>query len=452
MKKVSCFLFVFLLLGSIECAFSQSAGPLRVGAAKVDFTPSKDALPPAFTYIHDHLFSRAIVIDNGKTEAALINVDQGMLSNDFCKYVTSRAEKELGIPANNIFIAATHTHAAPRGNIDIEKAAFEAVKEAKENLKPALISYKTGLSYLNINRDVIDPVTRKWTQGPNYNGPSDKTVAVITFTGLDGKPIAVYYNYAMHANSMFMSGAISADFPGVASKYIENYYGGHMVAMYTTGAAGDQNPISVMPMKTVSREKAQDLLNKGIASNLNQAIMMAGFQGKSHLKVDQNLLDRQAQMISSLGQLLAEEVLRVMSLPQVKDSSLSIYSSQKMISCPGRIRTNTGREGSAGTYKDGPPVNIKLSLLRLGHIALTGVDAEVYTKIGEELKAESPYGYTIFSTITNGHANSGYIPTDNAFHRYTFQVLSSSLKPGCAEESIINGLVGMMDTSMDNSK
>lgn len=423
-----------------------------MGAAKVDITPSKDALPKAFNRIHDHLFSRAIVIDNGKTEAALINVDQGVLPDDFCKYVTSRVEKELGIPAHNIFIAATHTHSAPRGGKYIEQAAFEAVKQAKGNLKPALISYKTGLSYLNINRDVIDPTTRKWTQGPNYDGPSDKTVAVITFTGLDGKPIAVYYNYAMHANSMFMSGAISADFPGVASRYIEKYYGGHMVAMFTTGAAGDQNPISVMPMKQISRTKAQDLLDKGEAKTLTQAIRMAGFQGKSHLKIDQNLLGRQAQMINSLGQLLAEEVLRVMALPQRRDSTLDIYATQKMISCPGRIRTNTGREGAPGTYKDGPPVNIRLSLLRLGNIALTGIDAEVYTKIGEELKKESPYGYTIFSTLTNGYANSGYIPTDAAFNRYTFQVLGSHLKPGCAEESIINGLVGMMDNSMDNSK
>lgn len=447
MKKRYFLIAVLLLFGSLECAFSQSMGSLRVGAAKVDFTPSKDALPAAFNRIHDHLFSRAIVIDNGKTEAVLVNVDQGVLPEKFYKDVTGRIEKELGIPVSHVFINATHTHSAPRGGVKIEDAAFEAVKQAKANLKPARVSYNTGLSYLNINRDVIDPVTRKWTQGPNYDGPSDKTVAVLTFTGLDGKPIAVYYNYAMHANSMFMSGAISSDFPGFASQYIEKIYGGNMVAMFTSGAAGDQNPISVVPMKTISRAKAQDLLDKGVAKDLNQAIMMAGFQGKSHLKVDQNLLDRQSQMIASLGQLLAEQVLRVMNLPQRKDSTLDIYASQKMISCPGRIRTNTGREGAPGTYKDGPPVNIRLSLLRIGNIAITGVDAEIYTKIGEELKHESPFGHTIFSTLTNGYAGSGYIPTDAAFNRYTFQVLSSHLKPGCAEESIINGLVGMMDNS-----
>ena len=31
---------------------------------------------------------------------------------------------------------------------------------------------------------------------PNYEGVSDKTVAVVRFRTPDGKPIAVFYNYA----------------------------------------------------------------------------------------------------------------------------------------------------------------------------------------------------------------------------------------------------------------
>jgi hypothetical protein len=48
-------------------------------------------------------------------------------------------------------------------------------------------------------------------------------------------------------------------------------------------------------------------------------------------------------------------------------------------------------------------------------------------------------------TLTNGMANSGYVPTDDAFGRYTFQVLGSALKPGCAESKILNGIEGMID-------
>ena len=44
-------------------------------------------------------------------------------------------------------------------------------------------------------------------------------------------------------------------------------------------------------------------------------------------------------------------------------------------------------------------------------------------------------------------ANSGYVPNDAFFGAYTFQVLGSRLKPGCAEDSIVNGLVDLIQAS-----
>ena len=62
------------------------------------------------------------------------------------------------------------------------------MRQAKAKLEPARIGFGTGFSYLNVNRDVIDPGTRLWTQGPNLNGPSDKTVAAIRFETPEGQP------------------------------------------------------------------------------------------------------------------------------------------------------------------------------------------------------------------------------------------------------------------------
>ena len=59
----------------------------------------------------------------------------------------------------------------------------------------------TGVSYINVNRDRIDPKTQGWWEGSNYEGTSDKTVAVIRIETPGGEPIAVYYNYAVTASS-----------------------------------------------------------------------------------------------------------------------------------------------------------------------------------------------------------------------------------------------------------
>ena len=62
----------------------------------------------------------------------------------------------------------------------------------QQRLAPARIGYGTGVSYINVNRNIIDPKTKRWWEGPNYDGPSDKTVAVIKFETSSGDPIAIY--------------------------------------------------------------------------------------------------------------------------------------------------------------------------------------------------------------------------------------------------------------------
>lgn len=67
--------------------------------------------------------------------------------------------------------------------------------------------------------------------------------AVLKFESLAGAPIAVYVNYAMHPVNGYLSGVISADFLGAATRHIEQAYGGQMVALFSQGASGDQNPL-----------------------------------------------------------------------------------------------------------------------------------------------------------------------------------------------------------------
>ena len=77
-------------------------------------------------------------------------------------------------------------------------------------------------------------------------------------------------------------------------------------------------------------------------------------------------------------------------------------------------------------------------------IAFGTVNAEVFNLIAQRLKKESPLARTMLVTITNGLANSGYIPNDAAFGYQTFEVLSSRCKPGYAENAIVNGILDLI--------
>jgi hypothetical protein len=434
-----------LCLCAAAIGFGQTT-TLRAGAAKVDITPAADALPRNYLGILDHIHSRAIVMDNGTATAALISVDAGSTPDNVWQAVTKQLESELGIPAKNVFLTATHTHSVPAQPLGpyVEKIV-ESVRLAKQRLTPARVGYGTGVSYLNVNRNIIDPKTRRWWEGPNYDGPSDKTVAVIQFQTLSGEPIAVYYNYAMHAVTVGQLDLVSGDAPGTTSKYIEDSYDDKIVALWSSGAAGDQNPIYFQQTYDLREIRIKEYASRGIDISNSMPPGGQGLDRKDPQVI--KLMNQQKQMILSMGQFLGEEVMHVMRSMDRLESNIQIDGGVKTVSCPGRDRTNEGRAGFPGEYKDAGPVEIRLGLLQLGDIMIGAVNAEVFNPIAQRLKKESPYARTMMATLTNGAARSGYIPHDAGFGMYTFEVLSSRLKPGCAESAIVNGILDLMPGS-----
>src|ERR1019366_7508392 len=111
---------------------------------------------------------------------------------------------------------------------------------------------------------------------------------------------------------------------------------------------------------------------------------------------DPAVRDHLERFIDSEGAALGEEVIRVMTLTSKTSADVRIEGLQKIVSCPGRKRTDDGREGMMGTYADDKPVNIRLGVLGIGDVALTSVNAEIYSRILQRLKAETPMAKTVF--------------------------------------------------------
>lgn len=441
----------------IGLAQAAEKGSLRVGAARVDITPPVNPeYPPSGKYAHEHLYIRAIVLDNGVSRAALIGADQSNLSEDVYTAASKQIAAELNCPLENIIMSATHSHSAvaagpapagpppPQNPGPVVAALLRAVREAKATLQPATVGFGAGFSYLNVTRDAIAEDTHLWTQSANLDGASDKTVAVVKFATPSGEPIAAYVNYAMHPVNGYLVGITSADFPGAASRYIEQAFDDKMVAVWTQGASGDQNPLLLRPATNALASKSgvkvtgYELVREAVEAPLRDGKV-------PHGKLDPKVADNFERWIESEGQLLGEEVIRVLTKTMRMSGQVAIQGSQQPLTCPGRKRTNTGREGAPGTYEDGDAVNFRLGMLGIGDIALTSVNAEIYTPISQRMKKQSPMGNTMMVTLANGRANSGYVPNDASFGAYTFQVLGSRLKPGCAEQGIANKLTDLIE-------
>jgi hypothetical protein len=462
MKKTALRFAIFLLgVGVVAPAPGAAAvqhGSLRAGAARVDITPPVNPeYPPSGKYAHEKLYIRAIVVDNGVTRGALIAADLSGLGEEIWSAAAKQIAQELGCPVENVIMSATHSHSAiaagpPAPGVSrppqqptapTVAAIMDAVRQAKAKLQPAQVGFGTGFSYLNVSRDSISEETHLWTQASNLDAPSDKTVAVVKFTTPSGEPIAAYVNYAMHPVNGYLVGITSADFAGAACRYVEQAFDDKMVMVFSQGASGDQNPLLLRPStnalasKSGAKVTGYELVREDVEGPLREGKV-------PHGKVDPKVADTFEHWIDAEGTLLGEEVIRVMTRTQRMSGDVAIWGAQKPLSCPGRQRTNTGREGSPGTYQDSDPVVFRLGVLGIGDIALTSVNAEVYNLIWQRMKKQSPMANTVMVTLANGRANSGYVPNDTSFGAYTFQVLGSRLKPGCAEQGIANTLTDLV--------
>ena len=461
----------FLGLAVVLASAHAQTGALRAGAAKAEITPPLAATMqgPTGKYGNEHLYARAIVLDNGAARAALIGVDRANLPDGIWRSATERIMKDLDCPVANIVMSGTHTHSAvdPLAPMAPASAALalssdeqriadgivSAVHEAKGKLEPAEMSFGTGSIDLNSNRDAIDPVTHLWTQAPNTSAPSDKTVAVVSFARLSGEPIGVYVNYAMHAINGYLSNFYSGDFPGAMSRWVEQAFADKAIAVFTQGASGDQNPLYLRPSTNAMASRTGTAITgyEAVRENVEEPLRDGKVAGKP---MDPEVRDRLQRWMEAEGAVLGEVVIRTMSHATRKERNVRIMGSQKEISCPGRLRSDGGDHAFSGptpyvigmpaTYMDGPAIPIRIGVLGIGDVALTSTDAELYSLIGQRIKRQSPMANTVVVTIANGRSTSGYIPDDASFSHLSFQVLASHLKVGCAEASIADGLTGMI--------
>ena len=162
--------FIILFFGDYgDCrGFGKPAGRRGEGRYYAKISRRAEERPGTeFQGVHDHIYVRAIALDNGLTDAALISIDVVAFPDSL--ELRRRMEKETGIPAEHIFITATHDHNAPvaadpretRGQgpetvaytAAMQSALLEAVRQANANLQPGKIGLATGRADINVNRD-----------------------------------------------------------------------------------------------------------------------------------------------------------------------------------------------------------------------------------------------------------------------------------------------------------
>lgn len=237
----------------METQGSAAAGCLRAGVAKSDITTSDPEVA-----VHDPLYAKALVLDDGATQVVIIGMDVvaiggiSEVSDDFLPQLRARIEGELGIPGSQVLVNASHSHPPVHLLCDHEEQVarvFDAVRRAKEEMVEVTVGVGVGHEdRFVINRTVRLKNGKHWTirhanpMAPDEEvaelGPIDPEIGILRFDRLDGQPLAVIFNYACHPLvGVSPWRQVSAQFPGFAAEVIEDHLGA--MAIFLQGAGGD---------------------------------------------------------------------------------------------------------------------------------------------------------------------------------------------------------------------
>ena len=424
-----------------------NAAALRVGAAVRDITPAADMLPLTrapnveMTGVLDPIHVRVIALSSGGPTMLIVCAETGRsLGPQLARELSSH----VGIPLEAILFTSTHSHATPeiaenwlnllepaaRGSVPAGEAAMvkvtnqqlwamharkqllAAADEAIASMKSASVGVGYSESYINVNRGSVynrikdGQVSEYVGLGFNPTGPTDRTVAVIRFNDEAGRAIAFISDYAVHGTVMHantnLNGktGISADVPGLVSGWLEQKYPGS-VAMWLSGAAGDQAPL---------------FQNQMLTRNPQTGEMEESFSN-------------------------SYDMLKYLSRLHFADVETAIAKIGKY---QHDVAVNYAYREAGIPAKEGGNYGIALQLLRIGDIALVAFPGELFSTLGKDIKQASP----LKNTIVVNHAwqrpdqHPGYHADDAAIARGGFGT-NAPYKPGFLSKALV-GLSGAM--------
>jgi len=445
-------------------------GALRAGVAKSDITTDS-----ADVVVHDRLYAKALVVDDGATKLAIVSMDAvaiggiGDVNDEFLPKLRRRIHEELKIPGQNVLVHATHTH--PPGRLlcndeaQIERT-FAAVLQAQRNMAPV----RVGVGRSHEDRIIINRTLRlrngtHWTirqtnpcppdDEVESLGPIDPDIGVLRFDRADGRTLAVVYNYACHPLVGVPRGQITANYPGFASKVIEENLGGDAMALFLQGAAGD---ITEVLYKDVNRPRDAEPIGTMLGLSTLKAVREIRTSPDVTLNVTSQtlrlprrtdvpqrielLMREQAQLLDSLrftslnlksflplylkyalsSDFPSDYSYRYLHSEQIGSDDLSAMDSENKRNIAKYLTNIQAMEKLAriqdevATLKRHQQLNdeagettirAEIQGIRIGGCILIAAPMEILSEVGLNVKKASPCEHTFIAAFSNGYMHYG---------------------------------------------
>lgn len=392
---------------------------LQAGVARVDITPAVGfdwmadfmILQPA-RGVCGELMARALVLDDGKTQAALVTADLLWFSGEIVAAVRSDVERLTGIPGSHVILNASHTHASAEVDpdygasreyvVELGKKVAGAIYMAWQARQEVRVGYGTGSCPLSISRWRRTDTGCEWAPAPD--SPVDHEVGVLRLDRPAGSPLAVIVNYPAHP-SMYNSPqhrCYSAEYPGFMCEVVEQHFGPPTMAMMLMGAGGDvkikrdtpQGPIFAVADEAETRQAGHDLAVVAIE------VAEQATRGRGHDLTLQTLSVSLPLVPPKAAEEYEAEARSIRENPEARAAER--YRLQWAETAAEMVR-----KGTAPTA-----VDMEVQLLRVGRdIAVFATPGELFNEVGTRIKSALGVPGAFVAAYCNDTPRVGYLPS-----------------------------------------
>jgi hypothetical protein len=428
------------------------------------------------------LWATALVVDDGVTTAAWIDLDLVLISHQESDAIREAVAAALNIPVQAVRVSVTHNHAGPppsawnwtrqgRAALDgyyalLPEYAAGAARMAHAGLRPARVAAGSGKSRVAVNRREVAPDGR-FVTGVNPDGPIDPQVFVLRIDSREGGPLAAVVGYTMHPTTLGPSNRlISPDWPGHLKRTVEAITGS--TCLFTQGATGNIGPgpdgftddVGVVHRvgKQVGCEAARVYLGLVLPAvqHRHERVWESGAPLGKWTRVpipdSEPVVRIMARNITvplieqpteSDAQARVDEAQGRLDDLNMKEQATPTTEIEAATFAVKRANMTLSRTQIYGGHRTFP---VELHLLQIGPAVLAGIEGEPFAELGLEIKARSPWSSTWFGGYTGGWV--GYIPTPDAYLQGGYEVDTSPFAPEAAGQVVAQTLAALEDLHM----
>lgn len=429
---------------------------LKCGFYESDITPPLGCSIPGYFRkrlgedVRDRLYAKAVCISDGKTEVAILSVDNVGFYSKIRAGIQKRVEEYADIPSSNIIMCATHAHTGgsgegrqTNGEIDglylemLTLLAADAVILAKKRMQPCTLRFASGNvdghSFVRNYRmrdgsirtnpgwdttDIVEAIAKPNTELPVLFAEDEK-----------GKPIGAITNFALH-NDCVAGNAYSSDYAGKLGELLKKTYGQEFVTVFTTGFCGNINHMDYIGKTSRNYVDIGEALAEEVVRLAKKAEPISG----AVYAITKRLLVKTRYMPKSELEELREFVA---THDAPVGGSVDLAHPEK---------TETKYRYAVSIlqkYENLPQEKeVELTVLRVGDVCFYSMPGEPFSEFREIIKEGSPFE-KYFAIEMNG-SHHGYIPTKGLEETAVYEAspISNNLAPE-AGYNMVDALLSM---------